>query len=227
MDWQALVLSAELAAVTLLVLLLPSLLVARWLARTAWRHKAWLEAAILMPLVLPPTVLGYYLLVSLGGNSWIGQWLQAQWGLSLTFNFLGLVVASVVFNVPFMVQPMLRAYEAIPRQLLEAGLVNGLRPHEIFWRIELPLIWPGVLSALVITFVHTLGEFGVVLMVGGSIPGETKTIAIAIYDRVQAFDLAGAHLMSLTLVVVSMVAVAASLLASRRLSHAQRAGVHP
>ncbi|TNF51247.1 MAG: ABC transporter permease subunit, partial [Burkholderiales bacterium] len=142
----------------------------------------------------------------------------------LTFTFLGLVLASVVFNVPFMVQPMLRAYEAIPRQLLEAGLVNGLRPHEIFWRIELPLIWPGVLSALVITFVHTLGEFGVVLMVGGSIPGETKTIAIAIYDRVQAFDLASAHLMSLTLVVFSMVAVAASLLASRRLSQAHRRG---
>lgn len=224
MDWQALMLSVELAAVTLLVLLLPSLALARWLARTAWRHKAWLEAVILMPLVLPPTVLGYYLLVSLGGNSWIGQWLQMHWGLSLTFNFLGLVLASVVFNVPFMVQPMLRAYEAIPRQLLEAGLVNGLRPHEIFWRIELPLIWPGVLSALVITFVHTLGEFGVVLMVGGSIPGETKTIAIAIYDRVQAFDLASAHLMSLTLVVFSMVAVAVSLLASRRLSQAHRRG---
>jgi molybdate transport system permease protein len=224
MDWQALTLSVELAAVTLMVLLLPSLLLARWLARTRWRHKAWLEAAILMPLVLPPTVLGYYLLVGLGGNSWVGQWLQSQWGLSLTFNFTGLVVASVVFNIPFMVQPILRAYESIPRQLLEAGLVNGLRPLEIFWRIELPLIWPGVLSALVITFVHTLGEFGVVLMVGGNIPGETKTMAIAIYDRVQAFDLTSAHLMSLTLVVVSMVAVTASLLASRRLAHGGRSG---
>ncbi|MEZ5646816.1 MAG: molybdate ABC transporter permease subunit [Burkholderiaceae bacterium] len=224
MDWQALTLSVKLAVVTLLVLLLPSLVVARWLARSTWRHKAWLEAAMLMPLVLPPTVLGYYLLVGMGGSSWVGQWLQARWGLSLTFNFLGLVLASVVFNIPFMVQPMLRACEAIPQVLREAGLVNGLRPIEIFWRIELPLIWPGVLSALVITFVHTLGEFGVVLMVGGNIPGETKTIAIAIYDRVQAFDLTGAHLMSLTLVLISMLAVAASLLASRRLASATRTG---
>lgn len=224
MDWQALTLSMKLAAVTLLLLLPPALWAARWLARTPWRHKAWLEAAILMPLVLPPTVLGYYLLVGLGGSSTIGQWLQTHWGVSLAFTFPGLVLASVVFNIPFMVQPMLRAYEAIPRALLEAGLVNGLRPREIFWRVELPLIWPGVLSALVITFVHTLGEFGVVLMMGGNIPGETKTIAIAIYDRVQAFDLSGAHLMSLTLVAVSMLAVAASLMASRRLASAQRTG---
>ena len=224
MDWQALTLSVQLAAATLAVLLLPSLLLARWLARTPWRHKAWLEAAILLPLVLPPTVLGYYLLVGLGGQSWLGQWLQAQLGVSLTFNFTGLVLASVVFNLPFMVQPMLRACEAIPRPLLEAGLVNGLRPWEIFRRIELPLIWPGVLSALVITFVHTLGEFGVVLMIGGNIPGETKTIAVAIYDRVQAFDLDAAHRMSLTLVAVSLVAVAVSLLASRCLADGRRAG---
>lgn len=205
MDWQALTLSVELAAVTLLVLLLPSLLLARWLARTRWRHKAWLEAAILMPLVLPPTVLGYYLLVGLGGNSWVGQWLQSQWGLSLTFNFTGLVVASVVFNIPFMVQPMLRAYESIPRQLLEAGLVNGLRPLEIFWRIELPLIWPGVLSALVITFVHTLGEFGVVLMVGGNIPGETRVVSVQIFDHVEALEYADAHRLSAVMLVFAFV----------------------
>lgn len=227
MDWQALMLSVQLALATLAVLLLPSLLVARWLARAVWRHKVWLEAAILLPLVLPPTVLGYYLLVGMGGQSPLGQWLQAHFSLSLTFNFLGLVLASVVFNIPFMVQPMLRACEAIPRPLLEAGLVNGLKPWEIFWRIELPLIWPGVLSALVITFVHTLGEFGVVLMVGGNIPGETKTIAVAIYDRVQAFDLGAAHLMSLTLVAVSLVAVAVSMVASRRVADAWRMGSGP
>lgn len=138
-------------------------------------------------------------------------------GLSLTFNFAGLVLASVVFNIPFMVQPMQRAFESVPGGLREAGLTCGLSPLEVFWRIELPLIWPGVLSALVITFVHTLGEFGVVLMVGGNIPGETKTIAVAIYDRVQAFDLRSAHTMAATLVAVSMVAVAVSLLTSRRL----------
>lgn len=216
MDWQALWLSVELAVATLLVLTLPALGLARWLARTRGPHKVWIEAAVLMPLVLPPTVLGYYLLVGVGGQSWIGQWLSGL-GLSLTFNFAGLVLASVVFNIPFMVQPMQRAFESVPGGLREAGLTCGLSPLDVFWRIELPLIWPGVLSALVITFVHTLGEFGVVLMVGGNIPGETKTIAVAIYDRVQAFDLRSAHTMAATLVAVSMVAVAVSLLTSRRL----------
>ena len=216
MDWQALWLSVELAVATLLVLTLPALGLARWLARTRGPHKVWIEAAVLMPLVLPPTVLGYYLLVGVGGQSWIGQCLSGL-GLSLTFNFAGLVLASVVFNIPFMVQPMQRAFESVPGGLREAGLTCGLSPLEVFWRIELPLIWPGVLSALVITFVHTLGEFGVVLMVGGNIPGETKTIAVAIYDRVQAFDLRSAHTMAATLVAVSMVAVAVSLLTSRRL----------
>ena len=216
MDWQALWLSVELAVATLLVLTLPALGLARWLARTRGPHKVWIEAAVLMPLVLPPTVLGYYLLVGVGGQSWIGQWLSGL-GLSLTFNFAGLVLASVVFNIPFMVQPMQRAFESVPGGLREAGLTCGLSPLEVFWRIELPLIWPGVLSALVITFVHTLGEFGVVLMVGGNIPGETKTIAVAIYDRVQAFDLRSAHTMAATLVAVSMAAVAVSLLTSRRL----------
>ena len=216
MDWQALWLSVELAVATLLVLTLPALGLARWLARTRGPHKVWIEAAVLMPLVLPPTVLGYYLLVGVGGQSWIGQWLSGL-GLSLTFNFAGLVLASVVFNIPFMVQPMQRAFESVPGGLREAGLTCGLSPLEVFWRIELPLIWPGVLSALVITFVHTLGEFGVVLIVGGNIPGETKTIAVAIYDRVQAFDLRSAHTMAATLVAVSMVAVAVSLLTSRRL----------
>ena len=219
MDWQALWLSVELAVATLLVLTLPALGLARWLARTRGPHKVWIEAAVLMPLVLPPTVLGYYLLVGVGGQSWIGQWLSGL-GLSLTFNFAGLVLASVVFSIPFMVQPMQRAFESVPGGLREAGLTCGLSPLEVFWRIELPLIWPGVLSALVITFVHTLGEFGVVLMVGGNIPGETKTIAVAIYDRVQAFDLRSAHTMAATLVAVSMVAVAVSLLTSRRLRRA-------
>ena len=149
MDWQALWLSVELALATLLVLTLPALGLARWLARTRGPHKVWIEAAVLMPLVLPPTVLGYYLLVGVGGQSWIGQWLSGL-GLSLTFNFAGLVLASVVFNIPFMVQPMQRAFESVPGGLREAGLTCGLSPLEVFWRIELPLIWPGVLSALVI-----------------------------------------------------------------------------
>jgi molybdate transport system permease protein len=218
MDWQALILSLELAAVTLIVLLPAGLWLARWLAYTDFAGKGWVEALVVLPLVLPPTVLGYYLLVSLGGASRVGHWVSDALGIRLTFNFLGLVLASIVFNVPFLVQPMQRAFEAIPRQLGEAAAVSGLRAWQTFWRIELPLAWPGVLSAMVLTFVHTLGEFGVVLMIGGSIPGETKTIAIAIYDRVQAFDLASANRMALLLLLLSLGAVAASFFASARLA---------
>jgi molybdate transport system permease protein len=138
--------------------------------------------------------------------------------VQLSFSFTGLVVASVVFNIPFMVQPIQRAFEAIPRDLAEAAAVSGLSFWQTLWRVELPLAWPGLLSATVLTFVHTLGEFGVVLMMGGNIPGETRTVAIAIYDRVQAFDLAGADRMALLLAVASLVAVAASFFASARLT---------
>jgi molybdate transport system permease protein len=216
MDWQALVLSLELAGATLLVLLPLGLWAGRWLARTSFAGKALVEAAVVLPLVLPPTVLGYYLLVSLGSASPFGAWLLANFDIRLTFNFLGLLVASVVFNIPFMVQPIQRAFEAIPAGLSEAAAVSGLRGAQAFARVELPLAWRGVLSAAVLTFVHTLGEFGVVLMMGGSIPGETRTIAISIYDRVQAFDLAGADRMALLLLVLSLLAVAASFFATAR-----------
>lgn len=218
MDWQALVLSLELATVTLTVLLPTGLWLGRWLARTRWAGKSWIEALVVLPLVLPPTVLGYYLLVSMGGDSPLGVWVQSVFGVTLTFNFLGLLIASVVFNIPFMVQPVQRAFESIPGNLSEAAAVSGLSAWQTFWRVELPLAWPGVLSACVLTFVHTLGEFGVVLMVGGSIPGETRTIAIAIYDSVQSFDLAGANQMALLLLLLSLGAVAASFFAMARLA---------
>jgi molybdate transport system permease protein len=217
-DWQALTLSLQLAAATLLVLLPAGLWLGRWLAYSRFAGKAWIEALVVLPLVLPPTVLGYYLLVGLGGASPLGRWLQDAFGLRLSFNFLGLLLASLVFNIPFLVQPVQRAFEAIPRQLGEAAAVSGLSAWQTFWRIELPLAWPGVLSAMVLTFVHTLGEFGVVLMIGGNIPGETRTIAIAIYDRVQAFDLQGADRMALLLLLLSLGAVAASFFASARLA---------
>jgi len=217
-DWQSLILSLKLAAATLAVLLPSGLWIGRRLAYSNFAGKAWIEALIVLPLVLPPTVLGYYLLVSLGGASPVGRWLDDAFGVRLTFNFPGLLLASVVFNVPFLVQPVQRAFEAIPGQLREAAAVSGLSAWQTFWRVELPLAWPGVLSAIVLTFVHTLGEFGVVLMIGGSIPGETKTIAIAIYDRVQAFDLAGADRMALLLLLLSLGAVAASFAASARLA---------
>ena len=217
MDWQALRLSLELASVTLLVLLPAGLLLGRWLASTRVRGKALIEALVVLPLVLPPTVLGYYLLVTLGAASPLGRWLGDALGSPLTFTFTGLVVASVVFNVPFLVQPVQRAFEAIPPTLGEAAAVSGLSAWQTFWRVELPLAWPGILSAVVLTFVHTLGEFGVVLMMGGNIPGETRTIAISIYDKVQAFDFDGADRMALLLLVFSLGAVAASFFASARL----------
>ncbi|MEJ6004175.1 molybdate ABC transporter permease subunit [Paucibacter sp. AS339] len=218
MDWQAFSLSLQLAAVTLLVLLPLGLWLGRWLAQTRFAGKSAIEALVVLPLVLPPTVLGYYLLVNLGASSSIGQFMAEHLNIRLSFNFLGLVLASLIFNIPFLVQPVQRAFEAIPSQLAEAAAVSGLSNWQTFWRVELPLAWPGVLSAMVLTFVHTLGEFGVVLMMGGSIPGETKTIAIAIYDRVQAFDLAGADRMSALLLMLSLLAVGASFFASARLA---------
>jgi molybdate transport system permease protein len=218
MDWQALRLSVELAGATLLVLLPCGLALGRWLAHTDSGAKSWIEALVVLPLVLPPTVLGYYLLVSLGGASPLGRWAAQTLDLRLTFNFTGLVVASVIFNVPFIVQPVQRAFEAIPRQLSEAAAVSGLGWWPTWRRVELPLAWPGILSAMVLTFVHTMGEFGVVLMVGGSIPDETRTIAISIYDRVQAFDLVAADRMALLLLVLSLGAVTMSFFASARLA---------
>jgi molybdate transport system permease protein len=202
---------------TLLLLLPCGLLLARWLAFTAFKGKYLIEALVVLPLVLPPTVLGYYLLVSFGGASPVGQWLSQYFGVSLAFHFSGLLLASVIFNIPFLVQPIQRAFEAIPANLGEAAAVSGLNPWAIFWRIELPLAWPGVMSAMVLTFVHTLGEFGVVLMIGGSIPGETRTLAISIYDRVQSFDLPAADRMAMLLLVLSLVAIAASFFATARL----------
>ncbi|MAZ10445.1 MAG: molybdate ABC transporter permease subunit [Sutterellaceae bacterium] len=216
MDWSAFALSMQLAFSTLAVLLPLGLLAGRWLARTSFKGRTWIEAAILLPLVLPPTVMGYYLLVALGGASPVGQWLQSSFGISLTFNFTGLLLASVVFNIPFMLQPIQRAFESIPHNLNEAAQVSGLSTWVIFTKVELPLAWPGVLSAMVLTFVHTLGEFGVVLMIGGSIPGETRTLAISIYDSVQSFDLDAANTMSLALLMFSLVAVATSLWLSGR-----------
>ncbi len=218
MDWTALLLSLKLAAYTLLMLLPVSLVCARWLAFTQFTGKSVIQALLILPLVLPPTVLGFYILMLLGGNSIMGRWLEDTLGISLVFNFSGLLLASLIFNVPFMVQPIQRAFESIPSNLSEAAAVSGLNAWQTLWRVELPLAWPGIVSAMVLTFVHTLGEFGVVLMVGGSIPGHTQTIAISIYDQVQSFNLAQAHQMSLVLLLLSLLAVAFSFFASARLA---------
>jgi molybdate transport system permease protein len=204
MDWPALALSLKLSAWTAGLLLPLAIVAARWLAWSQFRGKSWVEGALALPLVLPPTVLGYYLLVALGAGTAIGQAYQMVIGRPLVFTFEGLVLASIVFNLPFAIQPMQRAFESIPRDVRDAAACCGMTRWQAFVRVELPLAWPGVLSAMVLTFAHTLGEFGVVLMVGGNIPGETKTISIAIYDRVQAFDLSAAGTMSAVLLVLAL-----------------------
>ena len=208
MDWLAFGLSLKLAAWTGAILMPVGLLIARWLAFHKVRGRGVIEAIIMAPLVLPPTVLGFYLLTLMGGKSTLGHAWISVFGHPLAFSFEGLVVASVIFNLPFAVQPMQRAFEALPPDMREAAWVCGLSPWRTFWRIELPLAWPGMLSALALTFTHTMGEFGVVLMVGGSIPGETRTVALAIYDRVQAFDTYSAEVMSAVLLAFSIAAIA-------------------
>jgi len=208
MDWQALTLSLKLAGCTVGVLLPVGIVVGRALAWRRFTGRRLAEAALALPLVLPPTVLGYYLLSAFGTRSPLGHAFDALTGHPLAFSFAGLLVASVIFNLPFAIQPMQRAFESIPADVRPAAACCGMSPWRIFTGIELPLAWPGVLSALVLTFAHTLGEFGVVLMVGGNIPGETRTIAIAIYDRVQAFDTHAAGMMAAVLLVLSLVAIA-------------------
>jgi molybdate transport system permease protein len=212
MDWLALGLSLRLATLTVLILVPIGIVAGRWLAWREFRGKAAVEALLALPLVLPPTVLGFYLLSVMGGSSLPGRAYAALFGRSLTFSFEGLLLASLVFNLPFAIQPMQRAFEAIPNAVREAALCCGMSPTRRLWRIDLALAWPGIVSAIVLTFAHTLGEFGAVLMVGGNIPGETRTLAIAIYDRVQAFDTRGAAVMSGALLAVSLVAIALSYL---------------
>ena len=207
MDWQALTLSLRLAAWTVVILLPVGILAGRALAWRRFTGRRLVEAALALPLVLPPTVLGFYLLTAFGTQSALGRAFDGLFGHPLAFSFAGLLAASLVFNLPFAVQPMQRAFEAIPHDVRPAAACCGMSPWRIFANIELPLAWPGILSALVLTFAHTLGEFGVVLMVGGNIPGETRTIAIAIYDRVQAFDTAAAGLMAAVLLGLALVAI--------------------
>ncbi|MGH8579322.1 MAG: molybdate ABC transporter permease subunit [Gammaproteobacteria bacterium] len=210
MDWISIALSVKLALVTLLVLLPLAIGTARWLAITLCKGKPWIEGLLALPLVLPPTVIGYYLLFALGGHWPLGRWFEAIFGHTLAFSFSGLVVASVLFNIPFAVQPIQRAFEAISPDIREAAQCCGMTFWQAFRKVELPLAWPGILSASVMTFAHTLGEFGVVLMVGGNIPGETKTVAISIYDKTQSFDHRSAGRMALLLLVISLVTIAVS-----------------
>ncbi|QWE15761.1 molybdate ABC transporter permease subunit [Polynucleobacter sp. AP-Nino-20-G2] len=201
MDLDAIILSLKLAFWTLVVILPFGIWVAHKMMRLN-KSRPWLEAGLALPLVLPPTVLGYYFLLGLGGKT--------LFGIPLVFSFSGILLASLVVNLPFAIQPIQRAFEAINPEIREAAQVSGLSDWQIFRLIELPLAWRGIISAAVLTFAHTLGEFGVVLMVGGAIPGETKTVSIAIYDKVQNFDASGAGALSLLLLLISLIAIAIS-----------------
>src|SRR5262249_7699934 len=188
MDWAALRISLWLGAGTIAILLPLGVWFGRLLAVRAFRGKLLVEALVTLPLVLPPTVLRFSLLVPFGARSPVGQAFQALVGHPLPFSFQGLLLASAIANIPFVVQPIQRGFEAIPFDVREAAACCGLTPWQQFRRIELPLAWPGVLTASILTVAHTLGEFGVVLMVGGNLPGQTRTLSVAIYARMQALD---------------------------------------
>jgi molybdate transport system permease protein len=216
MDWTAVTLSLRLATLTTLILCLLGLPLAYWLALSRWRWKFLVEAVVALPLVLPPTVLGFYLLLALGPRSLLGQGYAAATGSTLAFSFPGLLLASVLYSLPFAVRPFAVAFAAVDRQLIEASWCLGVSRLGTFCRIVVPLAWTGVLAGMILCFVHTVGEFGVVLMVGGNIAGVTRTISIAIYDDVQALDYEAAGQTSLALVAVSFAALALTHALQRR-----------
>ncbi len=203
MNWQAIALTAKLAIVVSVLLLIIGMPIAYWVAFTRWRWKFLVEAVVALPLVLPPTVLGFYVLVALGPRSPLGRWYESATGQGLAFTFEGLVVASVLYSLPFAVQPMAAAFASVDPKLLAASATLGASRWRTFRRVVMPLSVGGVVTGFVLSFAHTLGEFGVVLMVGGNLPGETRTVSIDIYDEVQALNYAGANQTALLLLVVS------------------------
>jgi molybdate transport system permease protein len=203
MDFAALVLSARLAGLTTAILLVLGLPVAWWLTASRFRGKFLVEAVVALPLVLPPTVLGFYLLAGLGPRSPAGRVFEAVAGHPFPFSFSGLLTASVLYSMPFAVQPFAAALAGVDRRLIEASYTLGVSRLGTFLRVTLPLAWPGVLAGAVLTFAHTLGEFGVVLMVGGNIPGRTRTMSVAIYDHVEALEYGAAHRTAAILLVIS------------------------
>lgn len=195
-DWSAVRLTAELASLTTVLLLIVGTPIAWWLSRTRSRLKPLVASLVAMPLVLPPTVLGFYLLLWMGPQGTIGQLTEASGLGRLPFTFAGLVVASVLYSMPFVVQPLQQAFEAIPEHTLEAASTLRAGPWDRFFTVALPLARPGILTACVLGFAHTVGEFGVVLMIGGNIAGKTRVLSVAVYDHVEALDFAAAHRLS-------------------------------
>jgi molybdate transport system permease protein len=195
-NYQPIILTLQLAGCTVIVLLVIGIPISWWLAHTKNRFRPFFEAVVALPLVLPPTVLGFYLLILLGPNGWIGKPVEALSGSHLSFSFTGLVIASTFYSLPFVVQPLYNAFDSIGKGPLEVAWTLGASKWDAFWTVASPMALRGYITAIVLGFAHTLGEFGVVLMVGGSIPGKTKVLSIEIYDRVETLDYAHAHFLS-------------------------------
>jgi molybdate transport system permease protein len=216
--WTPVSLTLTLAAINTLILLVLGTPIAWWLARSRSRYRELVGAVVAMPLVLPPTVLGFYLLIALGPNG-PGGWIASIWGgRTLAFSFTGLIIGSFFYSLPFMVQPLRNGFAAIGDDPLEVASSLGASNWQRFWRVALPLARPGYITGAVMTFAHTVGEFGVVLMIGGNIPGQTKVIAIALYDYVERLQWGEAHVIALGMVVFAFVVIAVTLAIDRRVN---------
>jgi len=213
---EALWLSVKLAACVVTILLVIGMPVAYWLAYSTWRGKFLLESVVALPLVLPPTVLGFYALMAMGPHGPLGKMWNAFFGHGLAFTFGGLVLASVLYSFPFAVQPLISSFEGVDRSLLDASAVLGAGGLRTFLRVILPLSLPGVVTAAVLSFAHTLGEFGVVLMVGGNLAGVTRTVSIDIYDHVQSLEYGEANRMALLLLLISFAVLSVVYAVNRR-----------
>ena len=205
MDWQAFWLTFRLAVIVTAVLLALGLPLAYWIAFSRWRWKFLFEAVVALPIVLPPTVLGFYVLIALGQRGPFGRWWESMTGHTLAFTFEGLVIGSVLYSLPFSVQPFAASFSAVDSRLLNASAVLGVSKFRTFWRVIVPLSFSGLVTGVALTFAHTIGEFGVVLMVGGNIPGVTRTLSINIFDQVQDLNYAAANTTSLVLLVIAFV----------------------
>ncbi len=216
MDWTAIWLTIRLAACTTVILLILGLPLAYWLASTRFRGKFLVDAAVALPIILPPSVVGFYILWATGPRSPIGRAYESITDGMLPFSFPGILVASVLFNIPFAVRPFASSFAAVNRKLVEASWCLGVSRLRTFFGVVLPLSWTGILTGLVLTFAHAVGEFGVVLMVGGSIPGVTRTISISIFDDVQSLNYAAAHQTAIVLIAFAFVALCITYALQRR-----------
>ena len=214
--WSAVVLTVQLASVTTVLLLIVATPLAWWLSQTTSRWRAPILAFVTLPLVLPPTVLGFYLLVAMGPQGWLGQWTQAMGWRLLSFTFSGLVLGSMVFSLPFAVQPLQHSFEAMGRRPMEVAATLGARPLDAFFTVALPLARPGMVTAAILSFAHTVGEFGVVLMIGGNVPGQTRVVSTQIYGHVEAMEYPQAHALALGMLVFSFVVLLALAAVKRR-----------